>query len=286
MDILRSLKGDWKDNGIEISYMTENKKYEKGSLGWLREQQKIKAKKDGFDNIGDWLKWKADPFNILEKKYGKEFAEWARENKGKRGIEDSWINLGCKTQKEYYEKCAKNAGFKDNAERYRDSKREWRHETGRRLPMELYEECESHTGVCIGEDKIGRPILDMMFEKIDKKKNNNPGFEFVCQNPIQGFIDTFPQFKLDRNKEYNIDIKTAHFLDGYWKYRIDYNNMADYFLLIGLGTIDNTLQHALFIHKNDIIRNVQFWRRVGIKIGKNHLSEFKKYNLIYEFEKE
>ncbi len=98
-------------------------------------------------------------------------------------------------------------------------------------------------------------------------------------NPIQGFINTFPQFKLDRNKEYKIDIKTAHFLEEYWKYRIDYNNITDYFLLIGLGTIDNTLQHVLFIHKNDIIRNVQFWKRVGIKIGKNHLYEFKKFEI-------
>lgn len=34
--------------------MTENKIYEKGSFGWLREQ----AKKDGFDNIRDWQNWK------------------------------------------------------------------------------------------------------------------------------------------------------------------------------------------------------------------------------------
>ena len=242
--------------------MTENKKYEKGSLGWLREQ----AKKDGFgDNIRNWQVWKSEYdktikfYKVLEEKYGKEFAYWARKNEHR--IPKCYLDAGCKTQKEYYEKCAKNAGFKDNAERYRDSKREWRHETGRRLPMELYEECESHTGVCIGEDKIGRPILDMMFEKIDKKKNNNPGFEFVCQNPIQGFIDTFPQFKLERDKEYKIDVKTAHFLDEYWKYRIDYNNMADYFLLIGLGTVDNIPRHILFIHRDEIIRERKFWKR-------------------------
>lgn len=263
--------------------MTENKKYGNGSLGWLKERQKIKAKKDGFDNIDDWLKWKVDPFNILEKKYGKEFTDWARKNEHR--IPKCYIDAGCKTQKEYQDKYAQKAGFKDNSERYRDRKREWRHETGRRIPVELYEECESHTGVCIGEDKIARPILYIIFEQVDKKMFNNPGFEYVCKNPRQEFIDAFLQFKLDRNKEYKIDVKTAHFLDEYWKYRIDYNNMADYFILIGLGTIDNNPQHILFIHKNDMIRNVQFWRRVGIKIGKNHLSEFKKYNLIYELEK-
>ncbi len=108
--------------------MTENKKYEKGTLGWLREQQKIKAKKDGFDNIDDWLKWKADPFNILEKKYGNEFAFWARKNKG--SVPDKWINSGCKTQNEYQHKCAQEAGFKDYAERAR----EYTYQTGRNLP--------------------------------------------------------------------------------------------------------------------------------------------------------
>ena len=63
--------------------MTENKKYEKGTLGWLREQQKIKAQKDGFGNVDDWLKWKADPCNILEKKWGKEFTDWVRQNRDK-----------------------------------------------------------------------------------------------------------------------------------------------------------------------------------------------------------
>lgn len=40
--------------------MTENKKYEKGSLGWLREQ----AKKDGFgDDIKGWQNWKRKKIN-------------------------------------------------------------------------------------------------------------------------------------------------------------------------------------------------------------------------------
>jgi len=38
----------------------ENKNYEKGTFGWLRGQQEIQAKKDGFDNVDDWLKWKSD----------------------------------------------------------------------------------------------------------------------------------------------------------------------------------------------------------------------------------
>ena len=37
----------------------ENKKYEKGALGWLKEQ----AKKDGFGNIRDWQNWKREKTN-------------------------------------------------------------------------------------------------------------------------------------------------------------------------------------------------------------------------------
>lgn len=38
----------------------ENRKYERGTLGWIKEQQRINAKKDGFTNVEDWKKWKTD----------------------------------------------------------------------------------------------------------------------------------------------------------------------------------------------------------------------------------
>lgn len=41
--------------------MTKNKKCEKGTLGWLREQ----AKKDGFDNIGKWQNWKREQLKYI-----------------------------------------------------------------------------------------------------------------------------------------------------------------------------------------------------------------------------
>lgn len=263
--------------------MIRGNKYEKGTLGWLREQQKIKARKDGFDNIDDWLKWKSDPFNILERKYGKEFVDWARKNKDR--VPQCWIESGCKTQKEYANKKSRDAGFKDSNERWRNYKREWRYEAGIRLPVESYEECESYVGCIIGEDRIGRHILDMIFEDVNKNMFNNPGYDYVCSSPRQEFIGRYSQFKLEKDKEYKIDVKTAHFLDEYWKYRIDYNDIPDYFLPIGLGTVDNIPRHVLFIHKDDIIRERKFWKRVAIKIGINHLSEFKKYKLTYELEK-
>ena len=76
-----------------------------------------------FDNVDDWLRWKSDPFNMLEKKYGKEFADWARQNKGK--VPDKWIDVGCRTDKEYKDELARRSGYRDNAEKIR----EWRYET-------------------------------------------------------------------------------------------------------------------------------------------------------------
>lgn len=367
-----------------------NEKYEKGSLGWLKD----KAKKDGFDDLNKWNESRRQKINgSLEKichnckkrklevgscyrekdeqskftchwvckicnnywlnhgkyyhdygssgwfdelveNYGKVFAYWAWENRYK--MPSYLLNSGCKTDKEYRDKNAQNAGFKNRQDRedniaillgykdennrygwdkkktkeyqdeifarkefrktkdYRDiqarkngfkddndRKNHQRWESGKTIPMSEYEDCESYIGVYIGEDKIGRPALDKMFEEVDKKKNNNPGFEYVCKNPMQKFINNYPQFKLEKDKEFKIDIKSAHFIDNYWKYRIDYNSLPDYFMPIALDTVDNIVQHAWFVHKNDIIRKVQFWRRVGIKIANNpdHLSEFKQFEI-------
>lgn len=177
--------------------------------------------------------------------------------------------------KEYRDTSAIEKGFKDD----NDRRNHQRWESGKVIKLQDHKECESYTGCIVGEDNIARPILDKMFEETNKKKFNNPGFEFICKNPIQEFIDKYPQFKLERNKEYRIDVKTAHFLNEYWKFRINYNNNADFFLLIGLNVIGYTSEHTWFVHKNDIIRNKQFWKRSGICIAKYHLCAFNRYNI-------
>lgn len=373
-----------------------NKKYEKGTLGWIKD----KARKDGFDDLNKWnesRRQKSDDglengichnckkrklevgsryrekdeqskftghwvckichnywlnhgkyyhdygssgwFDELIENYGIEFAYWAWKNIHK--MPSYLINSGCKTDREYRDKNAQIAGFKNRQDRedniaislgyddennrygwdkkktkeyqdkmeirrefrktreYRDMqarkngfkddndrKNHQRWESGKTIPMSEYEDCESHIGIHIGEDKIARPVLDKIFEEVDKKKNNNPGFEYICKNPIQEFVDRYPQFKLERGRDYKIDIKTAHFIDEYWKYRIDYNNLTEYFLPIALGTVDNLVQHMWLIHKNDIIRNLEFWRRVGIKIANysDQILELKKFEITNVFD--
>lgn len=391
--------------------MENIKIYEKGTIGWLKEQ----AKKDGFEDLSKWKKWKKsrrdienarkerdieirkqesrseyninygslcnnckknqllsgrsyrekndkgeltgkvvcvicynyrlkhgvyknyDKYSELEEKYGKEFADWAIKKIGE--IPNHILSAGCKTDKEYRDKIARDAGFKNRQDRedcnakllgyinisdrygqlkirteeyqdeldkrrefrktkeYRDLKaieKGYKNDTdrknvqrwnsGRVIPVEDYEGCESHTGCIIGEDKIGKHILDLIFEDVTKMKFNHPGYEFVCKNPKQEFLDRYPQFKLESDKDYKIDVKTAHFLDGYWKYRIDYNNLTDYFLTIGLGTIDSIPQFVLLIHKYDIIRGKKFRKRVAIKLNKKYVHEFSTYILNHELE--
>lgn len=282
--------GSWNEGIINAGL--EKKKYDAYqenniTYGQVRERQKTLAKIDGFDNIDKWLEWKRDPLNVLKKKYGEEFADWARKNKDK--VPNKWISAGCKTDIEYRNRRARDEGFEDNAEKQRERV----HERGIKIPIEFNEDCSSHIGCLIGEDRIGRPILGMIFEEVEKKKYANPGYEFVCKNPMKEFLDRYPQLedKLGRGREYNIDIKTVHlswaYWRAYWRYNINYNNATDYFMLIGLEE-DDMPQFILFIHKNDMIRDRKLWERKCIYITKRHLSddhEFDKHELIYELER-
>lgn len=144
-------------------------KYEKGSFGWLREQQKINAKKDGFDNVDDWLKWKLDPFNILEKKYGKEFADWARKNKN--SVPKYWLDAGCKTDHEYRDYRAGLSGFESY--KYKRNIDDW--ESGKRLPKHMNSRSviQSYNTIV---DKYGKDFADNWIkqtkEKIEENKEN------------------------------------------------------------------------------------------------------------------
>lgn len=56
-------------------------------------------------------------------------------------------------------------------------------------------------------------------------------------------------------------------------------------MLIGFGEGDDIPLFILFIHRDEIIRKRKFWERSRFKITKSHLSEFSRYELIYELER-
>lgn len=237
-----------------------NKRYEKYTLGWLREQQRIKAKKDGFDIVDDWLKWKADPFNILEKKHGKEFADWARQNKNK--IYRYVIDAGCKTWPEYLDKCAKNRGFKNHTE----SVREWTHEIGITLPMSENKYCSSYFGIYIAENYIMKTFEDPI-----PAPPNNPYFDWTCK------------------RGQKIQHKARCLGWTGWKFNhIDFNPIADYFILSAWNDRDDLIPlHIWMFHRDDIVRGDPFWMRRSLNISdtSKRLKEFEKYEVTDRLEK-
>lgn len=212
--------------------MTENKKYDIGTLGWLRKH----AKKDGFDNVRNWQIWKRNQkwLKELENKYGKEFVEWAIQNKDK--IPKYWLSAGCKTSTEYLDKCSKNAGFKDYAERTK----EWTHRTGRNLPKEFNEDCSSHFG------EFTENLMIQTFEDPIRMPYGNPGFDWKCKNGE----------KIDNKGACLIYTKGR---SPRWILPIEHNNIADWFILSMWDNRDslNPL-HVLAFHKNDIVRGRKF----------------------------
>ena len=244
----------------------ENKKYEKNTLGWFREQ----AKKDGFDNIPEWKKWKNSQkwYKELSNKYDKEFADWAIQNKGK--IPNKWLNAGCKTQQEYKNKCAQKAGFKDRKDRDRDRNREWRYENGRCLPKEFNKDCTSYFG------EFTENLMIQTFEEPIRMPYGNPGFDWTCKRGD----------KID-NKSRCISYSNKSNWTG-WQFSIRWNNIADWFILSAWDNRDSlTPLHVWAFHKDDIIGERKFWRRETFSISNTpeKLKEFEKYEITNRLDK-
>lgn len=263
--------------------MTKESKFPKGSIGWYKEL----AKEVGYpEEIKD---------NVI-----RPFVKWARE-KGilvnptdiHRQIEKKTIkDSGCKTGKEYRDICAQRLGYLNNADRRRDPTREYNHCTGRHLPMGFNENCSSNFGVHIGE-QVFKEYLLTIFKYVEKKDYGNSGYDFLCKDVIQEFIDKYPQFKLERNREYKIqlELRCLQYVEGknpYWKFLIDYNRIADIFLFSGWDD-RQSLQpiYSWLFHRNEKIKygmsysNLEyFWKRETITITNNdNIKRFNKYEL-------
>lgn len=194
--------------------------------------------------------------------------------------------------KEYKDFLAERRGYDDNA----DHQREWKYDTGRQSSRSKNRNCPAYTGIYIGEENIAKQILSMVFEEYKIMASNNYGFDCVCKNPIEEFLNRYPIFEFGRDREYRLDIKTAHLEhrdDGWVGYHfgINHNNIPDYFLLIGLNYLRDDekidILHIWLFKKDEIIRDIEFWKFVNFsitnKLGK--LLELSMYELKYELEK-
>ena len=123
----------------------------------LKYQEKLKFK-NGYD-FTVWMQKVGimkNPTNVERKRYEKT-------------IKDA----GCNTEKEYRDKCARSAGFKDSAEQHRDYYREWTHETGRNLPAEDNPDCPRYFG------DFAENLMIQTFEDPIRMPYGNPGFDWT-----------------------------------------------------------------------------------------------------------
>jgi len=210
---------------------------------------------------------------------GNKFISWMQENgilvnptNVERKIKYRTIkNKGCNNQREYRDLLARDEGYKDYAEYWK----EWNWNHGIKSPMSENKDCSYYLGVYIGED-IAEPILIEIFGSVEKRmlKPNYPGYEYVVKGG------------------YKIDVKTATFNKklNNWTFAIRHNNTADYFLLLAFDSENKDLLHVLLIEKNEIVRQgtgafgyvmEKFYKRESFSMSSNprsplHLIYFKK----------
>ncbi len=170
-----------------------------------------------------------------------------------------------------------NKGFKNRVdyENDLDKKKEYKNhsEYTRRniyaqLPMSDNEDCSSYLGIYIAEN-----ALSEIFDNIEKMPINNPGFDFICNR----------RFKIQSKS----GILLYHNGSEYRVFNIDYNKIADYFILIAFDNRkDLNPIHIWLIRKDDIVRGRGINQFGSFKITNrvSKLLELKKYEQIDRLE--
>jgi len=137
---------------------------------------------------------------------------------------------------------AQSKGYEDFADYARE--RNWN--KGISSPMSENEDCATYLGIHIAER-----ILSKIFENVTRMSINNRGYDFICK------------------KGYKIDVKSATLgnspnTDNRWYFSINYNDIADYFLLIGFDNRESLEpMHIWLFRKDDMMRGKPFYMRKG-----------------------
>ncbi len=202
------------------------------------------------------------------KEYGREFILWAKENGilkkdieiYRKDLKIKLDNAGCKTEKEYDDKCAQKLGYKNYAERIKD--RRWN--KGIRSPASENEDCNTYFGIYITENYVIKTFEDPI-----KAPPNNPGFVWFCKNgkKIEHKAACLTFDKYGNSK---------------WHFPIEYNNIADYFILSGWNNREDLEPMYIWIYyKDDIVRGRKFWRRDSFPIANKpkYLEKLKEYEI-------
>lgn len=204
---------------------------------------------------------------------GNKYIYWMQQNgimKNPTDIEHNRVekvikDAGCNGWKEYNDKRANNAGFKNATEKIK----EWKYETGRSLPKEFNENCSAYFG------DFTESIMIQTFEDAVRMPYGNPGFDWTCKNGD----------KIDNKGVCLVYIQGR---PPGWIFGIRWNNIADWFILSAWDSRDslNPL-HVWAFHKNDIMRGRKFWKRDTLTISNTPegLKEFEEYEVANRLEK-
>ena len=167
--------------------------------------------------------------------------------------------------KNYRDILAKRKGFED----YNEEHRSYVHNTGRQLPKEVNKKCPAYFG------SFTESLMIQTFEDPIKMPYGNKGFDWTCKRGD----------KID-NKSVCLSLNIPYW-EG-WIFSIEYNNIADWFILSAWDDRDSlTPLHVWIFHKNDIVRERKFWRRDSFSITNkpNHLKKFESYEASNRFDK-
>lgn len=179
----------------------------------------------------------------------------------KRAIRKGFKNL---TEFERYrrEEIAKRQGYNN----YNEYQRAICHAKGKTIPMDINKECSEYLGIYIAEN-----ILPDIFENPKMMPYRNRGYDALCKNG------------------YKIDVKSSclHFdkykyRAEYFRFHIDENKIADYFLMFGFDNRENlNLLHMWLIKGDEIVRGIKLNNKTGLSISnlEKILKKFEKYEL-------
>lgn len=127
--------------------------------------------------------------------------------------------------------------------------------------MKINKKCPLFLGCNVAER-----VLSHVFREVQRMPNGNSGFDFICG---KGYKVGVKSSCLRKNNTYN--------------FKIGYNKIADYFLLIGFDNIENlNPQHIWLIKGDEIIiryRTLNNFNVLTIKNTLDGLSKFLKYKL-------
>jgi hypothetical protein len=144
----------------------------------------------------------------------------------------------------------------NNADRRRELNRKYSYESGRnRGPMNENKTCSSFLGVHVAER-----VLSYVFKNVTRMPNNNPGYDFICNN---GYKIDVKSACLQKDKNWN---------SSQWKFHIEKNKIADYFALLAFDNREDLNPVHWWLVPGNVVND-----KIGIGIAITKLDKWEQY---------